>query len=173
MIKLLIAAGTMASGATGAAAEVKSVSPTHFEVESKVTVPVAPAEAYRMLGRIGEWWSKDHTYSSDAANLSFDLRAGGCFCEKVPDGGTIEHLRVVYARPGQALRAQGGLGPLQAEAVTGTLSWTLKAVGAGTEITQNYIVAGHARMGLDKLARPVDGVMTAQLAGLEQRLRRK
>jgi hypothetical protein len=99
------------------------------------------------------------------------LQAGGCFCEMLPqEGGSIEHMRVVYARPGAALRLQGGLGPLQAEAVTGTLSWTFKAVEGETEIVQNYAVAGHVRTGMEKLAVPVDRVMAEQLARLRDRL---
>ena len=156
-----------------ASAEVKSVSPNHFEVESKAIVAASPAEAYAMLGRIGEWWNRDHTYSGDASNLSLDLKAGGCFCETTPaDGGTIEHLRIVYARPGETLRAQGGLGPLQAEAVSGTLTWTLKSSAAGTEITQNYVVAGHVRTGMEKLGPIVDRVLAEQLSGLQRRLAR-
>ena len=152
-------------------AEVKSVSPGHFEVESKAVVTAAPAEVFTALGQPATWWSKDHTYSGDAANLSLDLRAGGCFCEKVPKGsGTIEHLRIVYAQPGTMLRAQGGLGPLQAEAVAGTLTWTLKPVSGGTEITQTYIVSGHLRGGFEKLAPMVDQVLAEQLSGLQKRL---
>lgn len=143
----------LAAASSAAQAEVKSASPSQFEVESKVTVAATPAETYAMLGQVGEWWNEAHTYSGSASNLWLDLKAGGCFCERVPkDGGTIEHLRIVYARPGAALRAQGGLGPPRAEAVTGTLSWTLKPVPGGTEVTQTYAVSGHARPGLEKLA---------------------
>ena len=156
-----------------AAAEVKSVSPNHFEVESRAVVPASPAQVYAMLGRPGEWWNKEHTYSGDPANLSLDLLAGGCFCEKMPaDGGTVEHLRIVYAQPGQALRGQGGIGPLQAEAVAGTLTWTLKASGAGTEIVQSYVVAGRVRGGMEQLAPVVDRVLAEQLSGLAKRLAR-
>jgi hypothetical protein len=42
------------------------------------------------------------------------------------DGGSVEHLQVVYAAPGQGLRLRGALGPLQTEGVDGTLSWALK-----------------------------------------------
>ncbi|HEY0626198.1 MAG TPA: SRPBCC family protein [Allosphingosinicella sp.] len=167
-IALVVAA---ALSPASAAAEVKSSSLTHFEVESSATVAATPAEAYAMLGRIGEWWNKDHTYSGDAANLSLELRAGGCFCERLPkENGVIEHLRVVSARPGQLLRLQGGLGPLQAEAVAGTFTWTLKAAPGGTIVTQNYAVAGRVRMGMEKLAPLVDQVLVEQLSGLQKRL---
>jgi hypothetical protein len=156
---------------TVALAEVKSVSPSHFEIERKVVVSASPAEAYAMLGQVDKWWSGAHTYSGSAASLRMDLRAGGCFCETMADGGTIEHLRIVQARPGEVLRGQGGLGPLQSEAIAATLDWTLKAApGGGTEITQTYVASGHARMGMEKLAALVDAVMTEQLSGLEKRL---
>ena len=165
---MLIASGLAAGSPAGAA--VKSSTPSGFEVETKVIVAASPAQAYAMLGRIGEWWSPAHSYSGKAANLSLGLKASDCFCEKLDDGGTVEHMRVVYARPGSALRLQGGLGPLQAEGVSGTLSWALKPVAGGTEITQTYVVGGYIRMGADKLAQPVDNVLAEQLQRFRQRL---
>jgi hypothetical protein len=38
-------------------------------------------------------------FSRDAANLSTELRAGGCFCERLKDGRSVQHLQVVYAAP--------------------------------------------------------------------------
>jgi hypothetical protein len=172
-MRISILRAAMAASATlasSAEAEVKSVSATHFEVESKVVAAGTPSQAYEMLGRIGEWWNKDHSYSKNAANLSLALKAGGCFCETLADGGTVEHLRIIFARPGSMLRATGGLGPLQGEAVTGTLTWSLKAVAGGTEITQTYIVSGHLRSGMVEMAPAVDGMLAEQLSGLQKRL---
>ena len=154
------------------AGEVKSSAPGGFEVESRIVVAASPGEAWAMLGRIGEWWNKDHSYSGSSANLSLKAKVGGCFCERIPPNGAIEHMRVVYARPPALLRLQGGLGPLQAEGVAGTLTWTLKAVPGGTEIVQTYVVGGYVRGGADKLAPIVDKVMAEQLAGLQRRLAR-
>ena len=147
-----------------ASAAVKSATPAGFEIETKVVVPASPAEAYAALGRIGEWWNPAHSYSGKAANLKLDPRVGGCFCETTDGGGSIEHLRVVYAQPGQLLRLQGGLGPLQAEAAAGTLTWALKPVAGGTEVTQNYVVGGYIRGGAEKLAPLVDGVLAEALS---------
>jgi uncharacterized protein YndB with AHSA1/START domain len=159
--------------ASPAMAEVKSVSAQHFEIESTAVVAATPAQAYAMLGRIGEWWSSAHTYSGSAANLGMDLKAGGCFCERLPGtSGSAEHMRVVYAQPGVMLRVQGGLGPLQGEAVAGTLTWTLKEVADGTLVTQNYIAAGFVRGGMAPLAPLVDGVLAEQLSGLRARIAR-
>lgn len=154
-----------------APAEVKSASPAGFEVETRAVASVAPAQAYAMIGRIGSWWDPAHSYSSDGANLSLEARAGGCFCEKIPaTGGTVEHMRVVQAQPGAMLRLQGGLGPLQAEGATGSLTWQLKAVPGGTEIIQSYVVGGYIRMGAEKLAPLVDQVLSHQFSRLLKRL---
>jgi uncharacterized protein YndB with AHSA1/START domain len=172
MRTLIISAAVLAL-AGAAQAEVKSATPAGFEVEQRAVVAATPAETFAMLGRPGEWWNDDHTYSGDSANMRLRLRAGGCFCENVPAGaGTIEHARVIYAQPGATLRLQGGLGPLQAEAAMGTLTWTLKAVPQGTEVVLTYVVGGYVRAGADKLAPIVDRVLGEQLGGLKRRLAR-
>ena len=168
----LATAAALFAVAAPAAGEVKSSGPAGFEVEARAVVPAAPAAAYAMLGRIGEWWNKDHTYSGSSANLSLRAKVGGCFCERIPPDGAIEHMRVVYAQPARILRLQGGLGPLQAEGAAGTLTWTLKAVPGGTEIVQTYVVGGYVRGGAEKLAPIIDKVMAEQLAGLQRRLAR-
>ena len=160
-----------AISAMPAAAEVKSLSPTHFEVEKRIVAPVTPEAAYQMIGQVSRWWDPDHTYSGDASNLRLELRAGGCLCEKIPEGsGSVEHLRIVFVRPVLLLRAQGGLGPLQGEAVAGTLTWSFKPVAGGTEITQSYIVAGHIRGGTADIAPAVDAMLAEQLSRLQKRL---
>lgn len=154
--------------AAPAPAEVKSVSDAGFEVSRTLIIKATPAQVYRALGMPSRWWSKAHTYSGDARNLTMALRAGGCFCERIPaDGGTVEHARVIYAQPGRQLRLHGGLGPLQSEGVHGTLTWTLKAVAGGTEVTQNYVVGGYIRSGAKSFAAPVDQVLGEQLGGLK------
>ena len=166
----LVAIAALAA-AHPAAAAVKGTAANGFEVESKVIVAASPAAAYAMLGRPALWWDPQHTYSHDVRNLSLELRAGGCFCERLPvSGGSVEHMRVVYAEPAAALRLQGGLGPLQGEGVAGSLTFTLKPAGQGTEITLNYIVGGYLRMKPDELAPIVDQVLGGQLERLRQRL---
>jgi hypothetical protein len=108
-----------------AAAEVKSVAANGFEVATTATIAAPPDRVYAALGEIGRWWSSSHTFSRDAANLRMELRAGGCFCEQLKDGGSVQHLQVIYAAPGIGLRLRGALGPLQMEGVDGTLSWAL------------------------------------------------
>lgn len=152
-----------------ASAEVKSVTDIGFEVTRTVRVEADAARAYAMLGRPGQWWSSAHTYSGDARNMTMVLRAGGCFCEAIPkDRATIEHGRVLYARPGNTLRLSAALGPLQSEGVAGALSWTLKPLPqGGTEIVQNYVAGGYFRQGAKVLAPLVDMVMSEQLDRLK------
>jgi hypothetical protein len=58
-----------------------------------------------------------HTFSRNAANLSLELHAGGCFCERLKNDGSVQHMQVVYVAPGEALRLRGALDPLQIEGV--------------------------------------------------------
>ena len=150
-----------------AAAEVKSAAPNGFEVASITTVAAPPERVYAALGEVGHWWSPAHTFSKDAANLSIELRAGGCFCERLKQGGSVQHLQVVYAAPGEGLRLRGALGPLQIEGVDGTLSWTLKPAEGGTSVTQSYVVGGYIRSGMEQWAPRVDRVLDEQLQRLK------
>jgi uncharacterized protein YndB with AHSA1/START domain len=148
-------------------AEVKSVTANGFEVASTATMAAPPDRVYAAFGEVGRWWSPSHTFSRDAANLSMELRAGGCFCERLKDGGSVQHMRVVYAAPGAGLRLRGGLGPLQVEGVDGTLSWTLKPAGGGTNVAQSYVVGGYIRGGMEQWAPRVDRVLDEQLQRLK------
>ena len=151
-----------------ASAEVKSVTPNGFEVATAATIGASPDRVYAALGEVGHWWDPSHTFSRDAANLSIELRAGGCFCERLKDGGSVQHLQVVYAAPGQGLRLRGALGPLQTEGVDGALSWTLKPGEGGTSVSLSYVLGGYMRGGMEQWAPRVDRVLDEQL----QRLKR-
>jgi uncharacterized protein YndB with AHSA1/START domain len=150
-----------------APAEVKSVMPNGFEVATAATIAAPADRVYAALGEIGRWWSPSHTFSRDAANLSIELRAGGCFCEALKNGGSVQHLQVVYAAPSEGLRLRGALGPLQTEGVDGTLSWTLKPVEGGTSVTQTYVVGGYVGSGMEQWAPRVDRVLDEQLQRLK------
>jgi uncharacterized protein YndB with AHSA1/START domain len=158
----------VASLAAPAAAKVVSVVPHGFEVVETVKVTATPAQAYAALAQVGRWWNGEHSYSGDAANMRLEPRPGGCLCERMKDGGAIEHLRVVYAQPNRVLRLQGGLGPLQEEGAVGSLTWAIKPVAGGAELTQRYVVGGYARGGMEKLAPLVDDVLTEQLTRLKR-----
>lgn len=166
-------AGILLLGAAPLAAETVSAGETYFELVTHMAVSAPADVVYDAFANPGAWWSDAHTYSGDSANMTLATRADGCFCETLPDGGTIEHGRVVYAQPGQMLRLVGGLGPLQSEPVYAVLSWTLEKSGTGTRITQRYVASGHVKGGLGVLAPLVGKVLDEQLAGLARYADRK
>jgi uncharacterized protein YndB with AHSA1/START domain len=150
--------------ATPAAAEVVSASSNGFEVSETVQLVVPPEVAWSAFGNIADWWDPAHTYSGDAANLSLNLTAGGCFCERLPkSGGGVEHLRVTFVEPGKHVVFTGALGPLLYEAVTGVMDVQVKRLPGGSEVTLDYKAAGFAHGGADKLAAAVGGVLAGQL----------
>ena len=151
--------------AAPAAADVK-VSETGFVVENKAVASAAPDAVWAALVTPARYWNPDHSYSGKAENFTLDAKAGGCFCEALPNGGSVEHMRVVFVMPGSALRLVGGLGPLQSEGVAATLTWALKPVPTGTEITQTYVVGGHMRFDVPATAPLVGQVLNEQLTRL-------
>lgn len=160
----LIASLAAATAATG---EVVDAAAGGFTVRTMVEIAAPPGEVYRALvEEVGSWWSPQHTYSGDAGRLSIDPRPGGCFCERLDDGG-VQHMEIVNLEAPSLLRMKGGLGPLQAEAVTGHLTWQLEAVEAGTRLTLTYKVAGYVPAGLDTWASPVDGVLAESVERLK------
>jgi uncharacterized protein YndB with AHSA1/START domain len=167
LIRGMAALILVAAAADPASAEVKSVAVNGFEVATTATIAAPPDRVYAAFGEVGRWWSPSHTFSKDAANLSLELRAGGCFCERLKDGGAVQHLQVVYAAPGEGLRLRGALGPLQMEGVDGTLSWTFKPAEGGTNVTQGYVVGGYIRSGMEQWAPRVDRVLDEQLQRLK------
>ena len=95
-------------------AEVVDSSASGFTSRNTVTVSAPPDAVYAALvDEVHEWWDAAHTYTADSTNLSLEAEAGGCFCESLPDGGSVQHMEVVYAEPGKTLRLRGSLGPLQ------------------------------------------------------------
>jgi uncharacterized protein YndB with AHSA1/START domain len=151
--------------AAPAAAEVKEAGEGGFTLSFVHKVAASPAAVWAALAEPARWWSKDHSWSGDAKNFSLDPRAGGCFCERWGTGAaatSVEHARVVFAAPGTQLRMVGALGPLQGEALTGTLTFALKSAGGVTTVTVDYVVGGHARFPLKDIAPAVDGVIGEQ-----------
>ena len=163
-----VAGGLLLAGS--ARGEVTDRSPAGFTITSTVQVPVPPDRAFRALVDIGSWWGKAHTYTGDSRNMSIAAQPGGCFCEKLPNGGGVEHGRVVYVAPGSVLRLNAALGPLQEMAVTGSWTWQIAAAGQGSTITMTYAVGGYTPGGLDKIAAVVDQVLTEQVSFLKASL---
>lgn len=157
--------GLLAASASFAATQ---VSPTGFLVRTDISINAAPAKVYdSLVTQVGLWWNPDHTYSGDGKNLSIDARAGGCFCERLPNGGGVEHMRVVYLAPPQYVRMAGALGPLQSSGLQGALTWKLAGTEAGTRIELSYSVGGFMVGGFDKIAPAVEGMLSEQIQRLK------
>jgi hypothetical protein len=151
---------------TPAAAEVVSAGPNGFEVRHSVNLVIPQAKAYTAFSEIQNWWSKDHTYSGNAANLSIQLRPGGCFCERLDRGGGIEHMHVTYVQPDERVVMTGSLGPLLYEATAGVMDVKVERIAGGSRITMDYRAAGFAKGGAAELAPIVDRVLGDQMKRL-------
>jgi uncharacterized protein YndB with AHSA1/START domain len=116
------------------------------------------------FAQLPQWWNKEHTYSGDSANMSLELAPGGCFCERLPSGGGVEHMRVALIQPGERLVMTGPLGPLLYEAAAGVMDVKVERIAGGSRLTMNYRAAGFANGGADKLAPLVDRVLGDQVA---------
>jgi hypothetical protein len=152
--------------ASPTAAEVVSASSNGFEVRQTVNLVVPPDIAFAAFRDIPGWWDPEHTYSGDAANLSLNLAPGGCFCERFPKGGGIEHLHVAYVDPGKHVILTGSLGPLLYEATAGVMDVQVKSTAGGSQLTLDYRVAGFAKGGGEKLAVDVDQMLGEQMKRL-------
>jgi uncharacterized protein YndB with AHSA1/START domain len=164
--RILVAVASASLLTLPAAAEVTKSDPGGFVSTHTLTIAAPPEKVWDTIARPALWWSKDHTYSGDSANISWDTRAGGCWCETVP-GGAVEHGRTIYAVRGKTLRISGAFGPLQSGAVNATMTFALKAEGQGTALTVTYVAGGYHPSGLSNFAVAVDGVLAAQMPGLK------
>ncbi len=167
-MKTIAIAATLALLAAGSArAEVVDAQPNGFEVRRQVVI-AAPANAvWATLVTPSKWWASAHTFSGSAANLSLGAASGACFCERLPNGGSVLHMTTVNAVPGQKLVLVGALGPMQSSGASGALTFLLAEKDGATTVTVTYDVGGYFKGGLDKIAAPVDGVLGQQVAGLK------
>ena len=160
-----------------AAAEVKNATETGFNVVHFAAVSVEPDIIWKRLIAPKTYWSKTHSWSGSSDGFYIDAQAGGCFCElfqeKGADGktittGSVEHMRVIFAQPGKVLRMQGALGPLQSEAILGTLTVAMEPLkdGKGTKLSFSYVVGGHMRYKVADIAPAVDKVLGEQFKSL-------
>jgi uncharacterized protein YndB with AHSA1/START domain len=152
---------------TPASAEVLDATANGFALKISLEVNAASAELFRALSQVSSWWDSSHTWSGSAANLSLDDRAGGCFCEKLPGGGSVQHMTVVFTDGAKTLRLVGSLGPLQALAVTGSMTFTISDQAGKSRLELTYNVGGYAQGGLSQLAPLVDSVLAGQLQRLK------
>jgi uncharacterized protein YndB with AHSA1/START domain len=168
MVRILMAVALLGASISGAEAEVTSRSAEGFVSVHRMEIPAVPERVYRALtDEVARWWDAEHSWSGQASNFSLAPEAGGCFCERLADGGSVEHMRVVFAQPGRRLVLKGGLGPLQDMSVTGTMVYDLRpGTEGGTRLDYRYTVGGYTPDGLEALADAVDQVQLGQLRRL-------
>ena len=158
-------------------AEVKSTSDTGFNIVHIASVDAAPGEIWKRLLAPRDYWNKAHSWSGSSDGFYIDAQANGCFCElfqeKGADGklktvGSVEHMRVIFAQPGKVLRMQGALGPLQSEAVIGTLTVAIEPSkdAKTTKVSFSYVVGGYMRYKVSEIAPAVDKVLGEQFKNM-------
>ena len=159
----IVPALMLIAASSAAQADVVSSAPNGFAVSETIVIKAPPKQVYTALGKIGRWWSSQHTVTGDAKNMHLDLTIKGCFCEKGSDGRERIHMAVVDIQPNAQVRLRGALGPLQGQGVDGALTWVIKPADGGVSLTQSYNVGGYMPDGLDKVAPHVDQVLHEQL----------
>lgn len=149
-------------------AEVTSVGAAGFEVREHVHVAAQAPAVYAAMVTPGRWWDSRHTYSGDSSRLTLDVKAGGCWCEALADGGSVQHLTLTYIAPGKTLRFVGSLGPLQPMGVVGSMTINATNAGDGADLTLTYAVGGYSKDGFENLSKAVDSVLNTQVARLKK-----
>ena len=174
ILAITMSAGAALAFAPAAAAKIVDQSEAGFTVAHTAHVAATPADVWKMLRMPQNWWSKEHSWSGDGANFWLDSQAGGCFCEKLPDTGSgvgsVQHARILFSKPNQMLRLSGAFGPLQGEALTGTLTIQIKETPTGSALRFDYVVGGYMRFKVGDIAPAVDKVIGEQLVGLANAL---
>lgn len=156
-----------------AQAAVTDLASNGFTITQAMTIAAPPDKVFATLLLPARWWSSAHTFSGSSANMNIDARAGGCFCETLPGAGSVQHLQVLGVKSGAFLRMQGMLGPFQAVAGNGVMTFTLAPDAAGTKLDMTYQVAGYANLkidgkGYDVWSKAADGMLSEQLARLKR-----
>jgi len=178
MAKLLfrIFVGMAALGSmTAAGAEVTNTADNGFTVQHQTVIANDAEAVWKAMVPPSSYWNSDHSWTGDAKNFYLVPQAGGCFCELIrtasgdnikSSDGSVQHMRVIYAHNNKMLRMSGALGPLQAEAVTGTLTMQLQPRDSSTVVRFTYKVGGYMELPVAQIATAVDGVIGEQLARL-------
>ena len=149
-------------------ADVVDQAPNGFTIKNAMVIRAAPEVVYgALVHHVGDWWSPQHTFSSDSHRLSIDDKVMGCFCENLPGGGGVRFAEIITVIPNKMLVMDGALGPLQKFGATGTLTLVLQPLNKDTRVQLIYAVGGYLPDGLNTWAAPVDKVLTEQLTRLK------
>ena len=160
---------------TAAQAEVTNTADNGFTVQHQTLIDGNAEAVWKAMIAPSRYWNSDHSWTGDADNFYLIPQAGGCFCELIrttsadnirTSDGSVQHMRVIYAHNNKMLRMSGALGPLQSEAVTGTLTMQLDPQGEKTAVRFTYKVGGYMEFPIDQIAPAVDGVIGEQLTRL-------
>jgi hypothetical protein len=179
MKSILLTVVALTAPASAAFAEVKATSDSGFNVVHIASVAATPEEIWKRLLAPKDYWNKAHSWSGSSAGFYIDAQANGCFCElfqergadgKLRTVGSVEHMRVIFAQPGKVLRMQGALGPLQSEAVIGTLTVAMEPSKdtKTTKVSFSYVVGGYMRYKVSEIAPAVDKVLGEQFRNMLQ-----
>jgi uncharacterized protein YndB with AHSA1/START domain len=167
MRNLLLGLSMLAGLAGPARAEATAVSATHFESSHRAEVAATPAQVYEVLAQLPKWWSPQHSWSGDTRNMTLELSAGGCWCERWGDGASAQHGRVLQVVPGRLILIEATLGPLLALPARGVLTLVTSSNAGRTAVRVGYRVSGAPELALDRLAPAVDDVLGQQFARLK------
>ena len=99
--------------APGVKADAIQSAPGLTDISFQLRVKTNAASSYAAVTHPEKWWNGEHSYSGDVSNMTLEAVAGGCWCEKLDNGGSVQHLQVVYVAPGRALRLRGAARVLQ------------------------------------------------------------
>ncbi|MBX9575929.1 MAG: hypothetical protein K2X07_09855 [Caulobacteraceae bacterium] len=156
MRAILIAAALVLT-AQPAAAEVVARSENGFTLRFVSQVAADADRIPASLEALPHWWDGAHSYTGEAANLSLDLKPGGCWCEKMPDGTSFDHGRTTSVQPDRML-FHAPFGPLRGRATRSDLEMTWRREPTGLTLVWTMTVEG---VGVGAMADPVDAVMAA------------
>ncbi len=167
------ACATFLAVSSPVAAEVKTFAENGFSVVHIADVDASPTVIWSRVIAPKDYWNKTHSWSGSVDGFYLDPKAGGCFCEnmlttdakgKSKVTGTVEHMRVIFSDPGKVLRMQGALGPLQSEAVLGTMTVAIVPAksGTGSTVSFSYVVGGFMRYKTSEISAAVDKVIGEQ-----------
>jgi uncharacterized protein YndB with AHSA1/START domain len=172
-INTAFAAIVLALAPAIAAPDVVDSAANGFTVKTTLHIKAPPRDVYhRMIRNIGDWWNPQHTFSGNSHSLSIEEKAMGCFCERLPNEGTVRHMEVVYLAPEKSLGMTGALGPLQTMAAAGSMRIEFTAEEGGTKLEVTYAVTGYLPAGMNTLAGMVDSVITEQFTRLKNYIER-
>ncbi len=156
-------------------AEVTNTADNGFTVRHQTKVSASAEDVWKAMIVPSRYWNPDHSWTGKGENFYLVPQAGGCFCELIrttgednikSSDGSVQHMRVIYAQKNKMLRMSGGLGPLQGEAVVGTLTMQMQPQDGETAIRFTYKIGGYMEFPVAEIAPAVDGVIGEQLTRL-------